>query len=99
MRGLDSTCTVPWDSRKSSSAAKLAVWKASPKMDPGTVAPAASVRAATSAAIVEPSSSEPSGPRAVNDDSAPVVPSVVPGLTTPAPKFPLKADQLMPVEN
>jgi len=34
MRGLDSTCTSPWVSRKLSSAAKLLVWKASPNRPP-----------------------------------------------------------------
>src|SRR5574343_2040652 len=31
MRGLDSTCTSPWPSRKESSAAKLFDWKVRPK--------------------------------------------------------------------
>src|SRR2546427_2677645 len=34
MRGLDRTCTVPWDSRKLSSAAKFAVCNARPNTAP-----------------------------------------------------------------
>ncbi len=34
MRGLESTCTVPWDSRKASSAAKFFVAKARPNSAP-----------------------------------------------------------------
>src|SRR5471032_322058 len=38
IRGLDSTCTEPCDSRKEIMAAKLAVWKARPNMEPAEVA-------------------------------------------------------------
>src|SRR2546426_11184447 len=34
MRGLESTCTFPWDSRKVSNAAKLGVCSASPNTAP-----------------------------------------------------------------
>ena len=37
-RGLDSTCTVPWVSRKDSSAAKLLVWTARPNIEPAAFA-------------------------------------------------------------
>src|SRR5512143_2059761 len=36
MRGLDSTCTSPWVSRKFSRAAKLLVWNARPNSVPAT---------------------------------------------------------------
>ena len=36
MRGLDSTCTLPWVSRNCISAAKLLVWKARPNNPPMT---------------------------------------------------------------
>jgi len=38
MRGLDNTCTLPCDSRKFNSAAKLLVWKAKPNRVPDPVA-------------------------------------------------------------
>src|SRR5437763_714948 len=124
MRGLESTWTVPCDSRKLSNAAKLLVWNARPKTDAGVVAPdtialvaepikvfpkvpsgsgLTGLLRAGSAVIVEPGSNAPSGPRAVNDDSAPSVRSVVPGCTKPPPKRlfgpVLNAPQLMPVAN
>src|SRR5690606_34813005 len=44
MRGLDSTCTLPWVSRKDSSAAKLLVWNARPNSEPAAVLAALSAK-------------------------------------------------------
>ena len=86
MRGLDSTCVCPWVPRKSSTAAKLLVRKASPSSEPGAVA----------AASMDCPGSADTRPLM----SWPVCPSWLPGPTMPidAPVLlpALKADQLMP---
>src|SRR5471032_432449 len=93
MRGLDSTCTVPCDSRKDISAAKLLVWKARPNSEPPVVA--AVPIAAPGMAVSAPAASEvavPPAPSGVSEepgDSRPVDSLLLTRLA--------KIDQLMPL--
>ena len=92
MRGLESTCVLPWLPRKSSTAAKLGVWKARPSRLPAVVA-------ADSSAAPGVTEMRPSPMLA----PTPLGESEPPGETTPklarvfSPN--LKADQLMPVRS
>src|ERR1051326_9446249 len=84
MRGLDSTCTLPCASRKSSSAAKLWVWNARPnRLPPGT--PGITVPATALLASVRLIGSEVR----FGDTSWPVVPREGFGPSTPLCALPL----------
>src|SRR5450631_1334020 len=85
MRGLERTCSSPCVSRKLSKAAKLLVWKASPKMVPGTAAPAAR-KGARPPGLDENSErgfGSPSAPSVVKLDIVPCGLNEVPGWTRP----------------
>src|SRR5665811_1688785 len=70
MRGLDNTCTLPCDSRKFNSAAKLLVWNAKPNRVPDPVAPS-EARLAPGVAVTKPLVSAPAVARLVPGDNCP----------------------------
>src|SRR5450756_3192617 len=70
MRGLDNTCTLPCDSRKFNSAAKLLVWNAKPNRVPDPIAPS-EVRLAPGVAVTKPLVSAPAVARLVPGDNCP----------------------------
>jgi len=81
MRGLDSTCTLPCDSRKLSSAAKLLVCNASPNTDPGTSAPAIKALVAEPIKVLPP---VPSGSGVVGLGHAGLMVTDEPGSKLPS---------------
>jgi len=96
-RGLESTCTSPWDSRNVNRAAKLLVCSARPNTAPAgfsratVAAPAAIERPAVSAMMLSP---EIAAPRAAS--AAAAVPVVSwPAIALPEPEL-WKIAQLMP---
>ena len=98
MRGLESTCTLPWDSRKVSSDAKLEVCSASPNTAPAGLAVAKEPEVAL---IERPVGSAITPPGATPVESTwPRAPSCVETLelveSWPIARWRLKMAQLMP---
>src|SRR3989338_2735176 len=84
IRGLDSTCTLPCDSRKLSSAAKLLVWNARPNKEPAACPAAAKV--APGMDEITPSVTAPAVARVAPGDNCPREVRLF-GLFLNAPQF------------